>query len=609
MPLVGLGGYPAPTRNLTSDDAKLSGLEGLQASFAGEFFRGFGATSARSKEREILQLPEEREAKLKELRGMDPNFLFQRQFLETPDVGQTFSAEEATERMKPWGFSYDKPQSEAQLDFDLKNAKAKIKRDNRLSRIQNGFLPKSLALIGGFAGALADPPTALTVFIPGAPEIKAVLAAGKASKRLALVKGSQATLKIGDEAFGVAPRLFGGSKRTDMAVGFAEGVAFDLAIEAPNYIIAQGLQEEYSIQSLILSTLASGTLTGMIQLPRGILARATENARIKSEFQKLIEVIEAEPSSPKRLEILNRVDFDFLDGENPVAVQLRKLAERELNLKDLGEAGRKIDEAVSKMNEELTMNYRGASTLDHPQESLDHDLFFMTREDDVVRPPRPPRPPEIRPPRPPAIRAPEFRAARDADIISSDTLASSKRLDEVGEAEGRPEVRQLDRTKHLRKDFELRINTAFAAYEDVLEGRPVNVDHMMKEAILVDMNNRGLISDAEYKTSLEKVLKSRNERIEAGSPGVFSDPNVELIPAAEVKKGELSPQQQKTDSVAEAETQVAALSDDIEEFDFSPEFAVNQKAFDEATDTLSRLETDNGRKAMDILANCMGGAV
>lgn len=653
MPLLGFGGYPTPTRNLTSDDAKLSLLEGFKASTVNEFLRGLGARSKRSKEREILQPTEEREAKLQQLQGMDPDFFFQRQFFETPDVGETLSAEEATERMEPWGLSYNRPQSEAQLDFDEKNAKAKIRRDNQLARIQRGFLPGSLSLIGGFAGALFDPPTAATLLIPGAPEIKAILAARRASKGLTLIKGSQATLRLGDEAFEVAPRLLGGTKRADFAVGFGEGVAFDLAIEVPNYILAQGLQEEYSIQSLILGQVASGTLTGIIQIPRGVRARSIENKRLKTEFQGLIDRLAAEPSTPRKLAILNRVDFDFLEGENAIALQLRSLAAQDLDLADLGEAGREIDRAVAQMNDQLP-SHKGESDLDTPQESLDHDLYYMARDgdymaDDYLDPvlgtqaPRPkkveetqtspfpgtqaPRPKKVRgtqtslgfskernvdfgslgtqKPVPPA----EARAAREAATISNDPLATSKRLDEVGKAEGRPEVRDLDRAKHLRKDFAFRMNMAREALGDALGGRRINVDHLMRQAVLMDMNNRGVISDVEYKAALEKVFKSHNADLEAGSAGVFSDPNVELVSSAEIKKGEVSPQRQIAESLEEAEARLATLQDDIDGFEFSPEFLAVKRVAEESTDTLARLETPEGKRAASILADCMGGVV
>jgi hypothetical protein len=671
------------------------------------------------------------------------------QFLGQEDVGATLSAEEATEQMSEWGLSYNKPQSEAGLEWDLKGAKAKVKRDNIQARVQSGFISKSMAMAGGFAAAMTDIPTLGTMLIPGAHEIRAAMGARAAFKGIQVARGTAATLTVGGTTLKVGPKVIPKSVKVDALAGFTEGVLFDAGIEVPNWVMAQDLQEEYSIRALMLSSIASGTLTSMIQVPRGVWGVATQNARLKGEFEGLLEGIAAEPSHAKRLEMLSKVRFDFLEGEDLISSHLRKLADLELkdpddvlSMMELRDKYSPIDAAVrslDRMAEEdrfpgfggmVDSEYGGATLhlftpqvgkkpemarvdfLHAVQRGLDHDIFFMTRELDVrMRQLLDSDAPELaartirqgviaseeaqrlrvqslqeslqkvrgdkgalraerratrqkRLDQAKAEKAELFRqqgrlgetdfqaedlnvfveglqergmqlgvreldelpftpnananlraklSVEDETLVSwEDVLESSKLLDDLGVILGAPEVKTLDRSAHLLKSLELRTNIARTALGDTLNGNPVRTQHLLRQAVIMDMHERGMMTDVEYRTVLEKLVKEHREALESPSAGVYAGPEVTLLSDAEVKKGTLDPIQQTVKNVEDADDIIKRIDEaEASEGDLQfgdREYVLEQRQqYDDAASSMDALDTPKGAEAVQKLANCMAG--
>lgn len=207
--------------------------------------------------------------------------------------------------------------------------------------------------------------------------------------------------------------------------------------------------------------------------------------------------------------------------------------------------------------------------------------------------------------------SPNANATREVEVTMDSALASSKALDEVGVKAGYPEVRNLDRSKHLMKSLEMRLAAAKVALGDALNGRPVNVNFLVREAVALDMHNRGLITQAEYKDMLTNLAKEHKAYVEAPHSGILSSGRIEVVPDAEVKARALDEQAKLSKSAEELEGVTAKIDEEADTLDFDikgdENYARMKKEFDEASIQEKMFAGEDTQEAMQALARCMAG--
>lgn len=639
--ILGLGGLKAPPIGRTTDDLKLDNFWNLAVSAVQGFQESQFPRKVRELTRGSLDPIEVQEERRQKVRG--PAVISEGGFQFTPsltipigEVGRTFSVKEANEYNAEIGLTYDTIQSQAQLDWDRKNFERQIRRRDEMAAIEDGFLPKAISFVGLLGGAMADPTNLALVLIPPAAEVRLAMALKQA---------------------GTTGKVVLASRTSKLALGAAEGMAFGALTEIPNYMSAKNLQEEYSMQTLIFSTLAAGTLNGILQIPtsrrvkakvesfnldvdvRAKLKKEKGLLEIELESQRLIDKAVREgakiepfgglggvaPGRPTKGSSFTFSPRDFIPPEQTNRAFFLAAAQRGLDtdlyfmVRDSEEAFRKnLDDFILKKQKEVPspkvkkgklptleegnlirnqarrlINKRDAELTEGIAGALEEGgiPLRLTEVDELDF-------------------SPNVNAAREIEVTMDSALASSKALDEIGIKAGYPEVQQLDRTKHLMKSLEMRVAASRIALGDVLEGRPVNVEFLMREAVALDMFNRELLSELEYKNMLLDIVKDHKKYVEAPHGGVFTGEDISVSDKA-FEAQRLSEKEQlakHTDDIDALESQleidIKNLSDDVEQYDA---FKQAKKEFEEAGRLEASYKGENITKAMRNLANCMAG--
>jgi hypothetical protein len=686
VPIYGLGADPIPTFGQTTDDLKVGVLEGAVFSAQNVFQEMVGPRAMRVAEREQLGPVSERRKRAEEA---DPMSEFAMVVPASEDPGPTYSPEDATEYNKEFGLSYTTPQSKTQLDWDRDNFMASMQRKHQLARIQDGFIPKFFAFGGGMVGAMADPLTATTMLIPSLAQIRVARASLRAAEGLkpmatSLQAGRLTTLP---ESAPVVARALG----ADLGLAFAEGVAIDSALEIPNYFMAKGLQEEYTLDTLLFSTLASGTFNGVIQ---GGLASASRSGVTRS--------LEAQHKS---LQGMQDSLIRSLQEENPIGV-LKAMAEMDtatrLEVQEiLRKATKEGGEAFDQRAQDLLQGrgglepipdvgpqappLRGAGEgkapsashvrrrlfMERLQAGLDHDLYFGEGIDTrafkkdleaFLADQEAPKPTKSRTERKREARAEKKKAreehrthrqkedarqktmrgryldneefeemaegmlegglwrvdeleeiepnpvVRQDKEDATDVFETSKKLDEVAEEAGVPEVKHLDRSRHLMKSIEMRLAATRVALADMLDGRGVNVNYLIREATLYDMHNRGLFTDAEFWDQAKKLSKEYKEELEDwNNYGIIRD-KIEPVSDETMRKAYKEPTQKEIEEDIDTIDKFFDDGDDSEVMQVlrnTPEFKSLENTTKSLKSTSDLLKGEGMEDGVRDLAACM----
>ena len=681
VPLYGLGAEAPPTFGQTSDDIKLGLFAGATASGVNTFHEMFGPTLMRKTERQQLAPNEEKEAR-RQTAQYQPTSEFEESLLSSfnqsnvpQDVGRTYSAEEATNYNKDLGLSYNIPQSKAQLEWDRENQIQRMRRQNQVARIQDGFIPKAFGFAGGFVGAMADPTNLVLIALPSSAQIRAAKAAVSAGKGM---KATQAVLKTGvlAEMPSLAPAI-ASARAKDFGIAFIEGLTVDAMVEVPNYFISNQLQEEYAMESLIFSTLAGGVFSGVIQGGLSGVTRRTINDGLQRDYvnlvkthMKLEETLRGEGiglynglallDAEARIEVRKAVAKAINEGASTTEI-VEMLSTQPGGLHPL------VPEAPSKGNMGVPAGGVGqrsarAKFMKRMQSGLDHDLYFgemvngASFKDDVLRFAREKKKAKkkaLREDQPKGKQKKDTRSAKqkqyekmrdryldpeefeemaegmleggiwrvqDLDELegnpyakpriedADDVFEISKQLDELADATGMLELKALDRSKHIMKSVEMRIKATRVALADMLAGREVNTDFLVREGVLFDLKNRGRISEAEFGEQMKQLANDYKLDLEAvDNYGIFRN-KVDAVSEEQFNKQVKDLSAKDIDD--EATAMARFLDDDVvenipEELLDSPQFQKAERAYSETNETSKLLKGEDVEKGIEGLAKCM----
>jgi hypothetical protein len=676
VPLYGLGAEAPPTFGQTSDDIKLGLFAGATASGVNTFHEMFGPTLMRKTERQQLAPNEEKEAR-RQTAQYHPTSEFEESLLSSfnqsnvpQDVGRTYSAEEATNYNKDLGLSYNTPQSKAQLEWDRENQTQRMRRQNQVARIQDGFIPKAFGFAGGFVGAMADPTNLVLIALPSSAQIRAAKAAVSAGKGM---KATQAVLKTGvlAEMPSLAPAI-ASARAKDFGIAFIEGLTVDAMVEVPNYFISNQLQEEYAMESLIFSTLAGGVFSGVIQGGLSGVTRRTINDGLQRDYIDLVK------THMKLEETLRGEGIGLYNGlallDAEARIEVRKAVAKAINEAEMlstqpGGLHPLVFEAPSKGNMgvpaggvvRLSGSAR-AKFMKRMQAGLDHDLYFgemvngASFKDDVLRFAREKKKAKkkaLREDQPKGKQKKDTRSAKqkqyekmrdryldreefeemaegmlegglwrvqDLDELegnphakprvedADDVFEISKQLDELADATGMLELKALDRSKHIMKSVEMRIKATRVALADMLAGREVNTDFLVREGVLFDLKNRGRISEAEFGEQMKQLANDYKLDLEAvDNYGIFRN-KVDAVSEEQFNKQVKDLSAKDIDD--EATAMARFLDDDVvenipEELLDSPQFQKAERAYSETNETSKLLKGEDVEKGIEGLAKCM----
>jgi hypothetical protein len=687
VPLYGLGAEAPPTFGQTSDDIKLGLFAGATASGVNTFNEMFGPTLMRKTERQQLAPNEEKEAR-RQTAQYQPTSEFEEALLSSfnqsnvpQDVGRTYSAEEATNYNKDLGLSYNTPQSKAQLEWDRENQIQRMRRQNQVARIQDGFIPKAFGFAGGFVGAMADPTNLVLIALPSSAQIRAAKAAVSAGKGM---KATQAVLKTGvlAEMPSLAPAI-ASARAKDFGIAFIEGLTVDAMVEVPNYFISNQLQEEYAMESLIFSTLAGGVFSGVIQGGLSGVTRRTINDGLQRDYVNLVKTHMKLEETLRGEGIGLYNGLALLDAEARIEVRaavakaIREGAELGEALED---AGFRPDGSFHSTVVPLTgveppqvgrtgvpgggVGQRSARAkfMKRMQAGLDHDLYFgemvngASFKDDVLRFAREKKKAKkkaLREDQPKGKQKKDTRSAKqkqyekmrdryldpeefeemaegmlegglwrvqDLDELegnpyakpriedADDVFEISKQLDELADATGMLELKALDRSKHIMKSVEMRIKATRVALADMLAGREVNTDFLVREGVLFDLKNRGRISEAEFGEQMKQLANDYKLDLEAvDNYGIFRN-KVDAVSEEQFNKQVKDLSAKDIDD--EATAMARFLEDDVvenipEELLDSPQFQKAERAYSETNETSKLLKGEDVEKGIEGLAKCM----
>ena len=681
VPLYGLGAEAPPTFGQTSDDIKLGLFAGATASGVNTFNEMFGPTLMRKTERQQLAPNEEKEAR-RQTAQYQPTSEFEASLLSyfhranaPQDVGRTYSAEEATNYNKDLGLSYNTPQSKAQLEWDRENQTQRMRRQNQVARIQDGFIPKAFGFAGGFVGAMADPTNLVLIALPSSAQIRAAKAAVSAGKGM---KATQAVLKTGvlAEMPSLAPAI-ASARAKDFGIAFIEGLTVDAMVEVPNYFISNQLQEEYAMESLIFSTLAGGVFSGVIQGGLSGVTRRTINDGLQRDYvnlvkthMKLEETLRGEGiglynglallDAEARIEVRKAVAKAINEGASTTEI-VEMLMSTPAGLQNL------LPEPPSKGITGVPGGGVGqrsarAKFMKRMQAGLDHDLYFgemvngASFKDDVLRFAREKKKAKkkaLREDQPKGKQKKDTRSAKqkqyekmrdryldpeefeemaegmlegglwrvqDLDELegnpyakpriedADDVFEISKQLDELADATGMLELKALDRSKHIMKSVEMRIKATRVALADMLAGREVNTDFLVREGVLFDLKNRGRISEAEFGEQMKQLANDYKLDLEAvDNYGIFRN-KVDAVSEEQFNKQVKDLSAKDIDD--EATAMARFLEDDVvenipEELLDSPQFQKAERAYSETNETSKLLKGEDVEKGIEGLAKCM----
>jgi hypothetical protein len=689
VPLYGLGAEAPPTFGQTTDDVKLGLFAGAVASGVNTFQEAFGPTMLRKSERDSLA-PNFVKAQRRQTTNYQPTSEFEESIVtsfrhsQAPrDVGRTFSAEEATKYNQDMGLSYKVPQSKAQLDWDRNNYLERMRRESQIARIQDGFFPKTFAFGGGLAGALADPSNVVLMALPSATQIRAGKAALQAGKGL---KTSQTALKAGTliEVPAVAPAIKGAIAK-DFGIAFVEGMTVDSLIEIPNYILTNQLQEEYTMESLIFSTLAGGAFSGVIQGGLGALTRRSINDGLMAEHSKLVRTHMQLEEALRGEGVGLYNGLALLDAE--ARIEVRAIIAKALS--EGGELGEALDQARFRPDGLGTTVPLGPIAFEEPpsvgntgiiaggrprvrveeftklmQRGLDHDIYFGAMVDEptfkaeVEAAIKAEKPNQTAKERRAERRKKKLKkqkelnaerrqyakmkdryldfeegeemlegmlegglwrvqdldelephpAAKPRVMDAEDVFESSKKLDELADEVGILELKALDRSKHIMKSVEMRIKVTKTALADMLAGREVNTDFLVREGVLFDLHNRGRISEQEFMEQMKNLAEEYKLELEGvDNYGIFRDKE---SPISEEQMAKNYKDASAKDLEEEAEALTRFLDDDVvddipEELLDSPQFRAAEQAYHQIDETSKLLKGDKAKEGIENLAACM----